>query len=68
MALYDRSVRERWKMDNLERRMLAEAKYRKEKVKCPHCAEKIGRTQWSKHMRTHRGFIPMPGAGELVWQ
>ena len=65
---YNRTVRDRWRMDNLERRMLYESRWRKKRVTCPHCGEAVGKIQWSKHMRTHCGFIPMPGAGELVWQ
>ena len=65
---YNRTLKKRWRIENLERRLLYEAKWRKKKVECPHCGEVVGTMKWAAHLRTHTGFIKMPGAGKLVWQ
>ena len=65
---YDRTVRDRWRKNCLERRLAYEARWRKKKIDCPHCKLKISTMKWAAHMRTHRGFIKYPTAGQLVWQ
>ena len=64
---YNRKLRECWRMDNLERRLIYEAKWRKKKVLCPYCNKSVGVMKFSQHMRGHRGFIQYPNAGKLIW-
>lgn len=64
---YNRKLKERWRTDNLERRLIYEAKWRKKRVTCPYCNDIVGIAKIAAHLRTHKGFIQYPTAGQLIW-